>query len=222
MIKAKFTSSAIMGVQRFSKAIATFVIVACLVSCGEQNITSENTIKADHVFTNGNVYTVDNAAPWAEAVAIKGDKIIFVGLEAEIENFIDAETVQHDLKGRLLLPGFIDSHTHSILGGGYVNALSLNSSGGPDELLIEIATYAENNKDMPVLFGFGHNASAFGPEGPTKEMLDGVVSDRPIFIMDEGFHSGWANSKTMELLGITKDTPDPAPGFDFYKRDEEG
>jgi predicted amidohydrolase YtcJ len=193
-----------------------------IFACGKQDAVETINEKADHVFVNGKVFTVDDDAPWAKAVAVKDDKIIYVGDEAGLGIFVGSDTVRHNLNGRLLMPGFIDSHTHSVLGGGYVNALAVNSWAPPEEVLKEISAYAENNKDLPVIFGFGHDSSVFGQKGPTKEMLDSVVSDRPVFLMDEGFHSGWANSKAMEMLGIDKNTPDLTPGFDFYKRDEDG
>ncbi|MBT5074954.1 MAG: amidohydrolase [Kordiimonadaceae bacterium] len=201
------------------KVTIAFMLSLCLISCGNQQQQAET---ADHIFINGKVYTVDDDAPWAAAVGVKDDEIIFVGPKEDLEKFIGPKTEQHDLGGRLLLPGFIDSHTHTVLGGGYVNALSVGPQASPDDLLTEISAYAEDNKDLPVVFGFGYNSTVFGQNGPTKEMLDSVVPDRPAFLMDEGFHSGWANSKAMERLEINKDTPDPVPGFDFYKRDEGG
>lgn len=191
----------------------------CLVACSGD--VSE-TVIADHVFSNGKVYTVDDDNPWAEAVAVKGDEIIFVGDLAGVDKYIGANTQAHDLDGRIMLPGFIDSHAHAIVGGAYINTLSLDTFAGPDDWVKAIGDYAAANKDMPLIFGYGFLASAYGEQGPTKEMIDAVVSDRPVFIIDEGFHSGWANSMAMEKLGITKDTPDPTPGFNFYKRDEGG
>lgn len=177
---------------------------------------------ADHIFSNGEIYTVEDENPWADAVVVKGDEIVFVGTEDGADAYSGPETLRHDLGGRIMMPGFIDSHTHMLLGGGYVNALSLDSAANPEDWLKSLSEYVTENPDLPVVFGFGFDSAGFGTSAPTKEMIDAVVSDRPVFLMDEGFHSGWSNSKTMEVLGITKDTPDPTPGFDYYKRDQNG
>ncbi|MBL4604073.1 MAG: amidohydrolase [Emcibacteraceae bacterium] len=177
---------------------------------------------ADHIFSNGKVYTLEADNPWAGAVAVKDDRIVFVGSAEDVQNYTGPETQIHDLNGRIMMPGFIDTHAHAISGGAYVNTLSLDTFAGTEDWIKAVGEYAEANEDLPLIFGYGFLASVFGEEGPTKEMLDSVVSDRPVFIMDEGFHSGWANSMAMEKLGITKDTIDPTPGFNFYKRDQDG
>ena len=73
-----------------------------------------------------------------------------------------------------------------------------------------------------MLFGYGFIATAFGAVGPTRQLIDAVVPDRPVLIVDEGFHAAWANSAALEFLNVSRDTPDPAPGFSYYKRDENG
>jgi predicted amidohydrolase YtcJ len=108
------------------------------------------------------------------------------------------------------------------MGGAYIRSLSLDTFAKPERWYEQIAAYAKKKPDDKILFGYGFLASAFGPEGPTKEMLDKVVSDRPVFLMDEGFHGAWANTKALALLNITKDTADLEPGFSYYKRDQQG
>ncbi|WP_339860495.1 amidohydrolase [Paremcibacter congregatus] len=178
--------------------------------------------QADHIYTNGTVYTVEADQPWAEAVAIKGDEIVFVGSSVEAAKYAGPRTETHDLKQGFMMPGFIDTHAHPIMGGAYARALSLDTFARPEDWVKAIGEYAGANPDLPLIFGYGFLASAFGEAGPTSEMLDTVVSDRPVFIMDEGFHSGWGNSKALESLGITRDTADPTPGFNYYKRDSAG
>ncbi|MCH8117744.1 MAG: amidohydrolase family protein, partial [Proteobacteria bacterium] len=85
-----------------------------------------------------------------------------------------------------------------------------------------IDAYARANPDAPVVFGYGFLASKFGPEGPTRQLIDAIEPDRPVLIMDEGFHGAWANTATLKRLGITQDSPDPEPGFSYYKRDANG
>jgi len=177
---------------------------------------------ADLVLYNAKVYTVESSKPWAQAVAVKNGKIVYVGDNSKIKNWLGKETVQQDMQGKLLLPGFIDSHAHPVMGGAYVNSLSLDSFATPSQWLKQVADYAKENSEAEILFGYGFLASAFGSQGPTSAMLDKVVADKAVLILDEGFHGGWANSKAMQLLGITKLTKDPTPGFSYYKRDSQG
>jgi len=177
---------------------------------------------ADHVFVNARLYTVDDEKTWAEAIAIRGDEIVFVGDNAGTEELIGPETVRHDVAGKMMLPGFIDSHMHPIAGGAYATSLSLDTFGSIDDWITAIDEYAEANPDKPLIFGYGFLASTFGPVGPTRQQIDAVVDDRPVLIMDEGFHGAWANSTALEMLSITRDTTDPVPGFSYYKRDENG
>ena len=177
---------------------------------------------ADLVLFNGKIYTVNEKQPWVEAVAVKNGDIIAVGDFSKIKALVGKKTRQYDLQGKMLLPGFVDSHAHPVMGGAYVRSLSLDTFATPKYWLKQIAEYAKQKPDDIVLFGYGFLASAFGPEGPTSAMIDEIVSDRPVYIMDEGFHGAWSNTKALELLGIDKNTPDLEPGFSYYKRDKNG
>jgi predicted amidohydrolase YtcJ len=109
-----------------------------------------------------------------------------------------------------------------VAGGAYATSLSLDTWGTVDEWVSAIAEFAAENKDAPLLFGYGFLATTFGPVGPTRQLIDAVVDDKPVLIMDEGFHAAWANTAALEALNITQDTPDPVPGYSYYKRDENG
>ncbi len=177
---------------------------------------------ATAVFYNARAYTLDVSKPWAEAVAIDGDEIIYVGDSAGALALAGSATARYDLDGQMLLPGFIDTHMHPVAGGAYALALSLETGGTIEEWVAAIEAYAAANPELPVIFGYGFLASTFGPAGPTRELIDAVVADRPVLIMDEGFHGAWANSAALQRLNVTQDTPDPVPGFSYYKRDAEG
>ena len=199
------------------KIFAGLAFVFLLAACSK-----ETTPGADHILVNAKAYTLDVNAPWAEAIAVRENKIVFVGDNAGALALAGENTERHDLGGQLLLPGFIDAHMHPISGGAYAKALSLNTFGTVDEWIEAIAEYATANPDAPLLFGYGWLSTTFGAAGPTRQMIDSVVPDRPVLIMDEGFHGAWANTRTLEALNITQDTADPVPGFSYYKRDENG
>jgi len=160
--------------------------------------------------------------PWAEAVAVKGQTIVYVGDNEGALALAGKGTLKHDVHGQMLLPGFIDTHMHPVAGGAYARALSLDTFGTVDSWIKAVAEYAKTHSDARLIFGYGFLATTFGPQGPTRQQLDAVVADRPVLIMDEGFHGAWANSRALAELNITRDTTDPVPGFSYYKRDASG
>lgn len=202
---------------KFVGAALILGLAAALSSCAATSAPG-----VDRVFINARAYTLDAEQPWAEAVAIDGNTIVYVGDNAGALALAGTATERHDLHGQMLLPGFIDTHMHPITGGAYARALSLDTFGTVAAWLEAIADYAAAKPAAALIFGYGFLGTTFGPEGPTSDMIDAVVADRPVLIMDEGFHGAWANSKALALLNITRDTPDPVPGFSYYKRDAKG
>ena len=206
----------LISIATVSTLLASLTLAACST---DENSGPE---AGDLAFVNGKVYTLDEQAPWAEAVVVRDDAIVYVGDTIGAEALIGDSTDVRDLGGQLLLPGFIDSHAHPVAGGAYATALSLETWAGVDEWVAAIADYAEANPDAPLLFGYGFLATTFGPVGPTRQLIDAVVPDTPVLVMDEGFHAAWANTAALEALNITQDTADPVPGYSYYKRDENG
>lgn len=201
------------------KHSAWLLSVLLLAACGSGQQADTG---VDRVFLNGAIYTLDESQPWAEAVAVVGNEIVYVGDTEGALALAGDTTVKHDLAGKMLLPGLIDTHMHPISGGAYAKALSLETAGTVDGWIEAIAEYAEANPDAPLIFGYGWLSTTFGPEGPQRQMIDAIESDRPVLIMDEGFHGAWANTRALEELNITQDTADPVPGFSYYKRDRNG
>lgn len=175
---------------------------------------------ADLVFCNGSVYTVAGPTPWAQAVAVTGNTIGYVGDDAGVQPFIGAGTRVVDLNGRLLMPGFVEGHTHPFLGSFLTSGVDLQVPTLADAQAA-IAQYAQQHPEGPVR-GFGWRVDMFGPDGPTRADLDSVLPDRPGFFFAIDGHSLWANSKALELAGVNRDTPDPVPGFSYYARDTSG
>lgn len=202
-------------------SIGTAAIVACaLLSAGCSR--PETAALADTAFVNARAYTLDDTQPWVDTVLVDGNSIVYAGARAGAEALIGESTTVMDLGGQLLLPGFIDTHVHPVAGGAYATALSLDTYGDVEGWVTAIEEYAAANPGQAVIFGYGFLATTFGPEGPTRQLIDAVVPDRPVLIMDEGFHGAWANSAALAALNITQDTPDPVPGYSYYKRDENG
>ncbi len=177
----------------------------------------------DYIFTNAKVYTVDTAQPWAEAVVVDGNRITFVGDTETALTYRDADTRIIDVDGHMMMPGLSDIHTHpGVAGLATALGVILTPDMRVDDYLNAVKQYADANPDAEVIAGFGYLPPVFGPAGPSKDMLDSVVSDRPVFIISGFGHSAWTNSKALEVLNITRDTPDPVPGAHFYRRDSNG
>ncbi|MGU3502875.1 amidohydrolase [Mycobacterium sp. C31M] len=172
------------------------------------------------VFHNGRIYTVAGPTPWAQSLAVTGDTISYVGDDAGGLALAGPDTRVIDLDGRLLMPGFVEGHIHPFLGAFLSHGVDLQVPTKADALAA-IAAYAKEHPDGPVR-GFGWRVDMFGPEGPTRADLDQVLPDRPGFFFAIDAHSMWANSKALEVAGVSRDSPDPVPGFSYYARDAGG
>jgi predicted amidohydrolase YtcJ len=202
------------------RSIHLLSVLAILAACSPAH--DDAGAFGDLALINANVYTADADNPSARAVVVRDDSIIFVGSVQDALAFVGEESDVRDLGGKLVLPGFIDTHAHPITAGGYATALSLETWGTVDEWIAAIKDYAVSNPGQGVLFGYGFLASTFGPTGPTRQQIDAVVPDRPVLIMDEGLHGAWVNTAALRALNITQDTADPVPGYSYYKRDANG
>lgn len=183
--------------QLFAIILATAVISA-------NSVHAQN---ADMALINGNIYTVNSEQPWAEAVAIKDGHFLAVGSSADIEALTDAGTKVIDLDKKFVMPGTVDLHTHPFITPWYGDMnLSLKNPDNPEKILEEIKAYAEANPDKEWILAGQWHVGIFPDDAPTKEMLDGVVSDRPVAVLDQTGHTFWVNSMALELAGITADT----------------
>jgi predicted amidohydrolase YtcJ len=169
-------------------------------------------MKANLILKNASVYTVDKERTWAQAIAIADDKIIFVGADADVETHIGPDTVVIDLGGKMVLPGFIDAHAHPSHAMDFVGNISLYSLSSLDAYKTEISDFVEKHSDREFFRGSGWADTLFPNLGPSKEILDALVPDRPVALVSYDGHSLWVNSVTLERAGITKVTPDPEGG----------
>jgi predicted amidohydrolase YtcJ len=173
---------------------------------------------ADRIFINGKIWTADKSRPRAEALAISGDKILAVGSTTEILAFRDGDTSVVDLKGRFVVPGFQDSHVH--FPGPPLNTVRLEGLETLDTFQKTLAAFAKSYPNLKWISGGGWGYSAFPNQAPNKKYIDAVISDRPVYVSERDGHMGLANSKALEMTGITRDTPDPPNGH--VMKDERG
>jgi len=168
---------------------------------------------ADLAFVNGAVYTVDAARSWASAVAISGRRIVSVGSDDDVRELVGSSTEIMDLGGRMLLPGFQDAHVHPPSSGFEMLHCNLSEAYAVEDYERIVAGYASAHADESWIVGGGWSMDVFPGGNPGKEVLDGVVRDRPVYLMSRDGHSTWVNSRALEIAGVTKDTPDPADGW---------
>lgn len=192
-------------------AARAVALVAALAAAGAS--CARRPESADLVLRGGAVYTMDGPRSWASAVAVQGNRIVYVGTDAGAEPWIGEKTRVVDLQGRMVLPGFQDSHVHAVGGGIALGQLDLTGIRDRAEVLRRIRDYARENPALPWVVGRGWEPGAFLPSGvPDRRTLDGLVGDRPAYLDSSDGHTGWANSKALEAGGITALTPDPRNG----------
>ncbi len=166
----------------------------------------------DLIITGAAVYTGDSSRTMAEAVALAGDRIVAVGTTEEVLALASPRTVRRHLPGRMVVPGFQDSHIHPPFGGRNRMNIFLNDIEGRDNYLAAIRAHADAHPDDEWIIGGGWAMEYFPGGTPRKEDLDAVVPDRPVFLFNRDVHGAWVNSRALELAGITRDTPDPIDG----------
>ena len=175
------------------------------------------------IIKNANVYTMssddDNAR--ATGVVVKGNRIVYVGDSKEAEKYIENDTRIIDAEGRMVMPGLIDAHAHPI-STPYYNGIPLDIEQNFDEMIECIKEYIEAHPEKESYFGLGYDEDCPGPERYNKETLDAICPDKPLLMLGITMHDAWCNSKALEVAGIDKNFPDPAPGMRYFHRDAEG
>jgi len=177
---------------------------------------------ADLIVTNARIYTVNEKQPWAEALAIRGEKIIAVGTDKEIAVYHGQATKVMDVGQRMVLPGFTDCHIHFLDGSLSLTRVNVEGLKTVAEIQAKVKQYAAAHPDQPWVLGRGWSYPVFGDVAlPDKKYLDEILPGRPVYL--EGFdgHTWWANSKALELAGITRETKDP-PGGSFVRDPKTG
>ncbi|MGP4007384.1 amidohydrolase [Streptomyces sp. 4N124] len=164
---------------------------------------------ADLLFTGGPVLTPEGRT--ATAVAVTGGRVTAVGHD-EVHDLAGPRTDVVDLAGRLLLPGFQDAHVHPVPAGLELTQCDLTGTRTAEATVAAVRAYADAHPEREWITGGGWSMEAFQGGMPTKELLDAVVPDRPVYLPNRDHHGAWVNSRALALAGITRDTPDPTDG----------
>jgi hypothetical protein len=163
-------------------------------------------------FVNGIVHTQNESMKIAESIITLENKILFVGSSIDAESYIDSETEVIDLEGKLVLPGFIESHAHIIMGGFYLLGVNLESCKSRNEFTGTLMKFVLKNKSRWIKGGNWNHENWENAELPNKNWIDEFSKNTPILVHRMDYHTALANSYALNLAGITKDTLDPVGG----------
>jgi len=188
----------------------TFLLLFCLVPIGS---FAQARPKADLIILNAKVWTVDKSHPTAQAVAVMGDRILAVGSNAEISTLRGPSTKVIRAAGKLVLPGFNDAHLHFMDGGRQLDQVQLNDATSEQEFVRRVAEQAKKTPKGEWIEGGDWDETKWSPSTlPTRETIDAVTPDNPVFLSRYDGHSALANSLALKLANVTAQTPDPPGG----------
>jgi predicted amidohydrolase YtcJ len=208
----------------FIKTILLITLVLTIVSCSQEKVNY-----ADSIYTNGIIITINDSQPLAETIAIKNGLILAVGNETDVSKYKSPSTIIIDLKGKTVLPGFIDAHSH--FAGVGTQAIVANLLPAPDgsvntiyDLQSTMRNYIQSSpivKNYNIAIGFNYDDSQLEEKRhPTRHDLDAISTSIPIVIMHQSGHLGVYNTKALELVGITAESQNPPGGI--IERETDG
>jgi predicted amidohydrolase YtcJ len=191
-----------------------FLILFAFFLAAAQSSNKPPVEAADLVLMNGKIATVNDSNPRAEALAVKGDKIVAVGSNKEIGKYVDNKVTRViDLQGKLAVPGFNDSHVHFVHGGHALMSISLDGVTSVEEIQRRVKEKVKDKKEGEWISGRGWDQEILpGKKWPTKELIDEVAPNNPVSLSRICGHSTLVNSYVLRISGITKDTPNPPGG----------
>jgi predicted amidohydrolase YtcJ len=175
---------------------------------------------ADLVLRGGRIYTLDDARSWAQAIAVDEGKIVFVGSDDDARALVGPRTRIVELRGRMVLPGFQDSHVHPVTGGIELSQCDLNGLLTAEAVFERVRSCAATKGEGEWVVGGGWDLPLFPGANPQRAALDETVADRPVYLSSADGHSAWVNSKALEAAGVDATTPDPPNGR--VERDRKG
>lgn len=193
--------------------LSIIFIMMGIMSCSKSDT-------ATLVITKGTIWTGNPDQPAVEAIAVNGDKIIAVGTEEEINQYITDKTQIIDAEDKFICPGFTDSHLHFLDGGQRLASVQLRDAKTPEEFKQRIADYVKTIKPGTWIIGGDWDHKNWGGELPTREWVDAITPENPVWISRLDGHMALANSLTLEIAKINESVRDTSGGT--YVRDDSG
>lgn len=197
--------------------LVTLTLIATTILAG---CSSEPSVEpADLIFAGGAVFTSDPEQPNASAVAVRGQRIVYVGDDAGIESFIGPDTREIDIGDGLLISGLMDSHTHVFNGSFSDVGVNLSLADTREKLQVALEAIREANPGTGPVYARGWQNHLFPKTGPTAQQLDEIFGDRIVILGSVDGHSRWFSSRALREGGVDANYPDPHPGVSFFERD---
>jgi predicted amidohydrolase YtcJ len=197
---------------RLTAYAVAFIVAVTFIAGLIVGAQREDDGAVDLIVVNGKVYAADGGADLAEAVAVRGNKVIRVGSNREIQRLKRAQTIVIDAKGGAVMPGFNDTHAHLINGGLSLDQVNLADATTLDAIKDTIRVWSEAHPEREWITGRGWYYQPFNGAMPTRQVLDALVPDRPAYLIAYDGHTGWANTKALKAAGINRRTKAPANG----------
>ncbi|KAJ3693084.1 hypothetical protein LUZ60_012179 [Juncus effusus] len=197
------------------KNLAFFIssaFAALLAIIYTTNYMQKGRLVAETVILNATIYTSDDSFPFAESMAIKDGRILKIGDYSSIKGLIGDDTNEINLNGKVVLPGFIDSHVHLIIGGLHMASVELGGVRSKDEFISKVKEAVKEKKAGEWILGGGWNNNLLNGEFPTNSWIDDITPQNPVWLSRMDRHMGLANSHALKIAKITKDTPNPNGG----------
>ena len=186
---------------------STLSLTAC-----QNDATPDAVEPASIVIANVHVWTGDEEQPWAEAVAVRDNRIVAVGSAEDVTALVGPETRVLAVPGGMLTPGFIDTHVHFLDGGNDLASVKLRDARTPEEFSQRIADFAQTIEPGEWILGGTWDHENWGGELPRRDWIDDVTPDNPVWVSRLDGHMGLANSLALTAAGMDADTPDIAGG----------
>ena len=199
-----------------------FLILVTIFGCNDDPTNPNPSANGETVFFNGKIYTVNPSQPWADAMFVKDGVIEFIGSNDDAKETASENAEMIDLEDSFVMPGIHDVHLHPLEAASKnFNFIVDDEIEDSEEYADEIFDAVEENPGNGWLLGWGHLITVpLDAERLPKEIIDDVVSNRPVAIMEQTSHSIWCNSKALEMIGINENTPNP-PGGIIMREDGE-
>ena len=197
--------------------LVTLTLIATTILGG---CSSEPSVEAaDLIFAGGTVFTSDPEQPNASAVAVRGERIVYVGDEVGIESFIGPNTRKIDIGDGLLISGLMDSHTHVFMGSFSDVGVNLSLADTREKLQVALEAIRDSNPGTGPVYARGWQNHLFPKTGPTARQLDEIFGDRIVILGSVDGHSRWFSSRALREGGVDANYPDPHQGVSFFERD---
>ncbi|GAB2266033.1 Protein LONG AFTER FAR-RED 3 [Dionaea muscipula] len=176
-----------------------------------KRLSTRESIVADLLVTNASIYTMDPSLPFADSMAIRKGRILCLG-NYSLQELEGHRTERLNLKGKIVLPGFIDSHLHFMYGGLQMTQVELRDVFTKEEFISRVEVAAKGKKQGSWILGAGWNNDLWGGALPSSSWINDITPHNPVWLSRMDGHMGLANSLALKMAGITGDTEDPEGG----------